>query len=384
MADKPDVSRIDLGKCIAKDYPGGDSGGVPGELRVVLGRRAYDEIRKHAAEETDREICGVLLGDLSKDAKGPFLHITEVIRGEHTASQGAQVTITHETWNHFHKIKDSKFADKQYLGWYHSHPDFGIFLSSMDLFIHENFFSAPHQVALVVDPLRNEEGMFVWKEGKPERAGAFWVGREPHRYEPEPEPSQEERSLREIEKKLERLKGQLGELQAAVQQKPEGDWLQTVLLMGILLFLVVQGVFGVFGGRGQGGPSTEDQARRRLVGLSEDPKTGDLLIDYNMPSPMYLKVPPTAPLIFSDGSSRLSIRMSQEDFLRQFMPEALKAKQSAGKGDKGDKAGDAKDDGTGKQESPAPPPTTPTPPAAPAGQPPPAASDPAPAGGGPK
>jgi len=38
---------------------------------------------------------------------------------------------------------DAQFADKKIVGWYHSHPGFGIFLSEYDLFIHRNFFTAP-------------------------------------------------------------------------------------------------------------------------------------------------------------------------------------------------------------------------------------------------
>ncbi len=62
------------------------------------------------------------------------------------------------------------------VGWYHSHPDFGIFLSERDCFIHEHFFSAPGQVAYVVDPVRGLEGMFAWHEGKPAPLPHFWVG----------------------------------------------------------------------------------------------------------------------------------------------------------------------------------------------------------------
>ncbi len=36
----------------------------------------------------------------------------------------------------------------------------------MDVFIHENFFNGPEQVAIVYDPIRHEEGIFVWREGE--------------------------------------------------------------------------------------------------------------------------------------------------------------------------------------------------------------------------
>ena len=53
--------------------------------------------------------------------------------------------------------------EQQIVGWYHSHPGFGIFLSEHDLFIHRNFFSGAAQIALVVDPLQGHEGVFGWQ-----------------------------------------------------------------------------------------------------------------------------------------------------------------------------------------------------------------------------
>ncbi len=279
---EPDVSAIDLGRCTAKEFPPGKVEIPEGELRVSIGQRAYDHIQKHAAEESEREICGVMLGDICKDEQGPFLHITEIIRGEHTAGQGAQVTITHETWSHFHKVKDSKFPNKEYLGWYHSHPDFGIFLSSMDLFIHENFFNAPHQVAVVTDPIRREEGLFFWKAGVPERAAKFWVGRKEHKYEPAPEPNAEQLALREMEKKLERMRMRLRGMDEFARSKGEGGWMQTFLLTGILLLLVVMAFMGKFGFGGAKGNSQAEEIRRELSEVHVDPKTKEFVVRHRL------------------------------------------------------------------------------------------------------
>ena len=370
MSGKPDCSKIDASKCIDKEFPGGDAVVEAGELRVSIGRRAYDEIRKHAAEETDREICGVLLGDLCKDATGPYLHITEIIRGEHTASQGAQVTITHETWNHFHKVKDSKFADKQYLGWYHSHPDFGIFLSSMDLFIHENFFSAPHQVALVVDPLRREEGVFVWRDGKAERAGRFWVGREVHKFEPEPEPSKEERSLTEIEKKLERLRSQVGELDAAVRERPDPNWLQTVLLFGIVLVLGAQAVLGLLKGREQQVADIEDAFRRAVLKVDLD--AGKRMVELKLRLPADLRPVETH---FNPVSGEVEevYRLGIDEMAGKYLRAGEKAEGEREKAGAADRKGDGGRPKEGGESTPAgggadagtapvpPPPPTPGP-----------------------
>ena len=103
------------------------------------------------------EICGVMIG--SHD-EGTTV-VEDCIRGEHSDQGGAHVTFTQDTWEHIYQIKDRDFPDKKIVGWYHSHPGFGIFLSDHDLFIHRNFFSAPHQVAWVYDPHSDEEGCFA-------------------------------------------------------------------------------------------------------------------------------------------------------------------------------------------------------------------------------
>src|SRR6266702_6329200 len=38
----------------------------------------------------------------------------------------------------------------------------------MDVFIQDNFFPEPLEVALVYDPKAKEEGLFLWKRGKPD------------------------------------------------------------------------------------------------------------------------------------------------------------------------------------------------------------------------
>jgi len=47
------------------------------------------------------------------------------------------------------------------LGWFHSHPDFGCFLSSTDLATQREIFSESYHVALVVDPIRDYYKFFT-------------------------------------------------------------------------------------------------------------------------------------------------------------------------------------------------------------------------------
>jgi proteasome lid subunit RPN8/RPN11 len=98
------------------------------------------------------------------------------IAGINAAQGGAHVTFTQDTWEHIYKIKDKEYPDHKIVGWYHSHPGFGVFLSEHDLFIQQNFFSNPQQVAWVYDPHTDEEGCFGWIGGNIEKLPAIRVG----------------------------------------------------------------------------------------------------------------------------------------------------------------------------------------------------------------
>src|SRR6185437_9021328 len=74
-----------------------------------------------------------------------------------------------------YKVKDESYPEKRIVGWYHSHPGFGVFLSDHDTFIHRNFFSSRDQVAWVYDPHSDEEGCFGWIDGALHRISSISV-----------------------------------------------------------------------------------------------------------------------------------------------------------------------------------------------------------------
>ncbi|MFX0030715.1 MAG: hypothetical protein ACFE8B_15995 [Candidatus Hermodarchaeota archaeon] len=62
----------------------------------------------------------------------------------------------------FQKLKKLKKNENlRIIGWWHSHPNFGCFLSSIDLLTQKSFFNKAYQIALVVDPIRNEFEFFA-------------------------------------------------------------------------------------------------------------------------------------------------------------------------------------------------------------------------------
>jgi proteasome lid subunit RPN8/RPN11 len=132
---------------------------------VVVTRSALNTIHTHGRETDEVEVCGVLIGNVFRDGDKPWVHIEACIRGNHAAGKAAQVTFTADTWTHIQDTLEKDFPEMRILGWYHTHPGYGIFLSDMDVFIHKNFFNLPWHTAFVFDPKQNQEGLFVWRAG---------------------------------------------------------------------------------------------------------------------------------------------------------------------------------------------------------------------------
>src|SRR5712672_1769380 len=139
--------------------------------RVTIEGEVLRQIRQHARSNSKTEVCGVLIGE----ENGNGLSITARIPGLNAAQAGTYVTFTQDTWEHIYKIKDKEFPDERIVGWYHSHPGFGVFLSDHDTFIHKNFFSSALQVAWVYDPHSDEEGCFGWAGERLERVSELHV-----------------------------------------------------------------------------------------------------------------------------------------------------------------------------------------------------------------
>ena len=82
-----------------------------------------------------------------------------------TLAQGdlGQLTFGHEAWQ---EVLQEQCEGHRVVGWYHSHPGFGVFLSEQDKFIQRHFFDQPWQVALVLDPVQGVWGLYGWGAGE--------------------------------------------------------------------------------------------------------------------------------------------------------------------------------------------------------------------------
>jgi len=150
------------------------------DFRVYIREEAFDAAVARGEADTTREVGGVLVGEVLRDDSGPYVVVETVIDALHAEEKGAELTFTHKTWEHIHKEMDTRFAGKKVVGWYHTHPGFGIFLSDRDQFIHRSFFNLPFQVALVYDPKSRAHGVFSWHANEAWRTRRYWIGANEH------------------------------------------------------------------------------------------------------------------------------------------------------------------------------------------------------------
>jgi proteasome lid subunit RPN8/RPN11 len=145
--------------------PAGDDFLDP-EFQPVVHESALEAIRLHGEEDTTVEVCGVLVGRIYESNGAALVYVDDIVRGTHAAGRNSAVTFTADTWAHIDREMDERHPGKRIVGWYHTHPGFGIFLSEMDRFIQRHFFNAPWQTAFVYDPHSEERGMFGWRGGE--------------------------------------------------------------------------------------------------------------------------------------------------------------------------------------------------------------------------
>lgn len=145
------------------------------DVKVYIKQNVYKALEKYAREDVENERGTIILGDYREELGKLHVVISDYIEAKYTDASASTLTFTHETWNYIHKEHEKKYPDKRIVGWQHTHPSYGIFLSNYDLFIHENYFDLPFQVAYVIDPIQNLRGFFQWKNGKIEKLRGFYV-----------------------------------------------------------------------------------------------------------------------------------------------------------------------------------------------------------------
>lgn len=208
-------------------------------IPVFIHEQALRGIESHAASNPSVEVGGALIGGFYRQGENQFVEITDFIVADKAEHSAAQITFTHDTWAQISTEKEARVPEAQIVGWYHTHPDLGIFLSEADMFIQQNFFKEPWQVAMVVDPARGDRGFFQSRRGVLSRTAGFYVTAERSRRKP----------LQAYVTELETANRQMYQPAQGVRQPQISKSTVTVtwlflLTVAFLAVLVVEGVRG--------------------------------------------------------------------------------------------------------------------------------------------
>lgn len=140
--------------------------GARPQVKAFLSQSAYCRIILHSTSEMDDEVGGALVGlwCLDRDSDEQFIVVQHMLPARFTRQGSVYLTFTQDTIVDFHDELEKYHNGKRIVGWYHTHPRMGIFLSHYDTWLHNNFFPEPWQVALVVEPHKSLAGFFIRRD----------------------------------------------------------------------------------------------------------------------------------------------------------------------------------------------------------------------------
>lgn len=138
---------------------------LPTEVFVDLD--TFLDMHQHAAGDTSVELGGILLGRRGQKVDGtPLVIVSDSLRARHYRATRGSFKFTHETWADLNRRRAELPEATEVVGWYHTHPGWGVFLSDLDVFVCDHFFAHSDDVALVIDPTSGDTGLFV-RRGSP-------------------------------------------------------------------------------------------------------------------------------------------------------------------------------------------------------------------------
>lgn len=115
----------------------------------------------------NEEILGLMTGFVYCDDEGEYA----VAAGAATCrldADDASVRFRRDSLEELFGSMDSSEGDRV-VGWYHSHPGFGCYLSDTDIRTHEGVFGSDTGFALVIDPADSSIAVFGCTGGEPRK-----------------------------------------------------------------------------------------------------------------------------------------------------------------------------------------------------------------------
>ncbi len=132
-----------------------------GPLLVYLEQGCLDRMNSHAGQNILREQAGILCGQAYQSGQQHYVVIESAIAVD-TFGDAGHFRFHQDSWQELWM----NLGDRHnIIGWYHTHPGMGVFLSPTDLRTQQLYFSSPWQIAMVMDPISHKMGIFYGSLG---------------------------------------------------------------------------------------------------------------------------------------------------------------------------------------------------------------------------
>jgi proteasome lid subunit RPN8/RPN11 len=161
-APEPRSARIPLNRSMRWKSPFESDAPDP-VVSVFVSPRAFVRLCAHAGSDLENEVGGWLVGKwrLDKALDQQYIVVENNLPAPFTRQGRAFLTFTQDTQVALQNLLEERFPGKELVGWYHTHPRMGVFLSSYDTWLHDHFFPEHYQVALVIEPHSSTGGFFI-------------------------------------------------------------------------------------------------------------------------------------------------------------------------------------------------------------------------------
>jgi proteasome lid subunit RPN8/RPN11 len=141
-------------------------GAAPGGVIVITGQAALAQIDAHSRSNLRTELGGALLGRAYRHDGAVYVSVEAAVPAVSADHGPVHFTFNADTWSQLRRDRDEKYPNLEIVGWFHTHPNLGVFYSGDDVVVHSAAFTLPWHVGLVVDPARGEACFFGWESGE--------------------------------------------------------------------------------------------------------------------------------------------------------------------------------------------------------------------------
>ncbi|MBN9614864.1 MAG: hypothetical protein BGO25_06860 [Acidobacteriales bacterium 59-55] len=133
---------------------------------VVLPGTVFDQIMHHIKGNCSVERIGILIGRPCKRPSGEQLLacVEAALPVDDITASRVKVSIQKNGWKNVWG-EPALNSTGSIIGWYHSHPNHGVFLSAVDRKTQSLWFAQEWKTAIVIDPIRGEHQAFTGADG---------------------------------------------------------------------------------------------------------------------------------------------------------------------------------------------------------------------------